>query len=158
MRVFAAVVSTGLALGVAACGAQRPPQMPPPSVGYVVLRAQPVTLVSELPGRVAALESSDVRPQINGVIRRRDFVEGSIVKAGQVLYEIEDAPYRAAVLSAQGQLAEAQANIRSTELQAERDQSLVAQNSIAKQDADNAVAAAAQAKANVVAQRGALNA
>ena len=148
----------GLALATTGCGAQKPPTPPPPQVGYVVLRTQPVTLVSELPGRVSALESSDVRPQINGVIRRRDFVEGSIVQAGQVLYEIEDAPYRAALLNAQGQLAEAEANIRSTQLQADRDRKLVSQDSIAKQDADNAEAAAAQAKATVVAQRGALNA
>ena len=85
-----------------------------------MLRAEPVTLTTELPGRVSALEASDVRPQINGVVRRRDFTEGSIVQAGQVLYEIEDSPYRAAVLSAQGQLAQAEANIRSTQLQADR--------------------------------------
>jgi membrane fusion protein (multidrug efflux system) len=148
----------GLALATAGCGAQKPPPPPPPQVGYVVLSTQPVTLVSELPGRVSALESSDVRPQINGIIRRRDFVEGSIVQAGQVLYEIEDSPYRAALLNAQGQLAEAEANIRSTQLQADRDRKLVSQDSIAKQDADNAEAAAAQAKATVIAQRGALNA
>jgi membrane fusion protein (multidrug efflux system) len=130
--------------------------MPPPTVGYVVLHAEPVTLTTELPGRVSAMESSDVRPQINGVIRRRDFVEGSVVRAGQVLFEIEDAPYRAALLSAQGQLAQAEANIRSTELQAERYRLLVAVNGVSKQDADNAEAAAAQAKAAVVAGRGAV--
>jgi membrane fusion protein (multidrug efflux system) len=148
----------GLALAAAACGAQKPPPRPPPQVGYVVLRTEPVALVSDLPGRVAALESSDVRPQINGVVRKRDFVEGSIVRAGQVLYEIEDAPYRAAVLNAQGQLAQAEANIRSTQLQAQRYRELVAVNGVSRQDADNADAAAAQAKASVVAQRGALNA
>jgi membrane fusion protein (multidrug efflux system) len=122
----------------------------------MVLQFQPVTLVTELPGRVSALESSDVRPQINGIVRRRDFVEGSVVHAGQVLYDIEDAPYRAAVVTAQGQLAQAQANIRSTELQAERYRQLVAVNGVSKQDADNAEAAAEQAKAAVVTQRGAL--
>jgi membrane fusion protein (multidrug efflux system) len=80
-----------------------------------------------------------------------------LVQAGQVLYEIEDAPYRAAVLTAQGQLAQAQANIRSTELQAQRFRELVAMNGVSKQDADNADAAAAQAKAAVVSGRGALN-
>ena len=148
----------GLAFAAAGCGAQKPPPMPPPQVGYVVLRTQPVTLVSELPGRVSALESSDVRPQINGVVLRRDFVEGSVVQAGQVLYEIDDAPYRAAVLNAQGQLAQAEANIRSTQLQAQRYHELLAVNGVSKQDSDNADAAAAQAKASVIAQRGALNA
>jgi len=130
--------------------------MPTPTVGFVVLRTQPVTLTTELPGRVSAMESSDVRPQISGVVRRRAFVEGSLVRAGQVLYEIEDSPYRATLLNAQGQLAQAEANIRSTQLQADRYRQLVAINGVSKQDADNAEAAAAQARAAVVAQRGAL--
>ena len=157
MRLFN-LAGAGLAVALAACGAHAPPPPPPPQVGYIVLRAAPVTLTSELPGRVSALESSDVRPQINGVVRRRDFTEGSIVRAGQVLYEIEDAPYRAAVLNAQGQLAQAEANIRSTQLQAERYRQLVAVNGVSHQDADNAEAAAAQAKAAVVTGRGALKA
>src|SRR5215469_7550701 len=157
-QIFSALAWAPLALTIAACGAHGPPPMPPPQVGYVVLSAQPVTLVSELPGRVTALESSDVRPQINGIVRRRAFVEGSIVRAGQVLYEIDDAPYRAAVLNARGQLAQAEANIQSTQLQADRYGQLVAINGVSKQDVDNADAAAAQAQALVTAQRGALNA
>ena len=130
--------------------------MPAPTVDFVVLQTQPVTLTTELPGRVSAMESSDVRPQINGVVRQRLFTEGSMVQAGQVLYEIEDSPYRAALLTAQGQLAQAEANIRSTQLQADRYRQLVVINGVSKQDADNADAAAAQARATVVAQRGAL--
>jgi membrane fusion protein (multidrug efflux system) len=149
-------VAGGLAL--ADCGRPPTPPPPPPTVSFVVLQTSPVTLTADLPGRVAALESSDVRPQINGVIRRRDFTEGGLVRAGQVLYEIEDAPYRAAVLTARGQLAQAEANIRATQLQADRFQQLVAVNGVSKQDADNAEAAAAQAKAAVVTQRGALSA
>jgi membrane fusion protein (multidrug efflux system) len=157
MRLFG-IAMASLALAASGCGPHGPPPMPPPQVGYVVLRAEPVTLVSELPGRVSALESSDVRPQINGIIRRRDFTEGSLVRAGQVLYEIDDAPYRAALLNAQGLLAQAQANIRSTGLQAERYRQLVAVNGVSKQDADNAAASAAQAKAAVTAGEGALRA
>jgi membrane fusion protein (multidrug efflux system) len=157
---FPGVAALGLALGIAlvACGKKQPPPMPAPTVGYVVLRTEPVTLTTELPGRVVAMESSDVRPQINGIVRRRTFVEGSMVRAGQVLYEIEDSPYRAALLSAQGQLAQAEANIRSTELQAERYRRLVVVNGVSRQDADNADAAAAQARAAVVAGRGAVKA
>ncbi len=114
-------------------------------------------LIADLPGRVAAYETSDVRPQVNGVLRERNFVEGSDVRAGQILYVIEDAPFRAAVLNAQGLLAEAEANIRSTQLQAERYRRLVTVSGVSKQDADNADAAAAQAQALVVAQRGVLN-
>ncbi|MDB5427481.1 MAG: hemolysin [Phenylobacterium sp.] len=131
--------------------------MPPPTVGYVVLRAQPVPLIADLPGRVAAFESSDVRPQVNGVVRQRTYVEGSTVRAGQILYVIEDSPFRAAVLNAEGLLAQAEANIRPTELQAERFRRLVVVNGVSKQEADNAEAAAAQAKALALAQRGVLN-
>jgi len=151
-----ATVGLACALALGACGKKQPPPMPPPSVGFVVLRTEPVTLTTELPGRVSAMESSDVRPQISGVIRRRAFTEGSVVHAGQVLYEIEDSPYRAALLSAEGQLAQAQANIRSTQLLADRDRQLVAINAVSRQEADNADAAAAQAKAAVVAGRGAV--
>jgi len=143
-------------LALAACGKKPPPPMPPPTVGYVVLQTEPVTLTTELPGRVSAMESSDVRPQISGVIRRRSFTEGSMVQAGQVLYEIEDSPYRATLLTAQGQLAQAQANIRSTQLQADRYRQLVLVNGVSKQDADNAVASADQAKAAVISGRGAV--
>jgi membrane fusion protein (multidrug efflux system) len=153
-----APVCAACVLALAACGKKAPPPMPPPTVGYVVLQTQPVTLTTELPGRVSAMESSDVRPQISGVIRRRAFAEGSMVQAGQILYEIEDSPYRAALLSAQGQLAQAQANIRSTQLQADRYRQLVLVNGVSKQDADNAVAAADQAKAAVIAGRGAVKA
>ncbi|HEY2658410.1 MAG TPA: efflux RND transporter periplasmic adaptor subunit [Caulobacteraceae bacterium] len=157
MKLFSATaLCLGGALALAACGKKPPPPPPPPTVGYVVLRTEPVTLTTELPGRVSAMESSDVRPQISGVVRRRAFVEGSMVHAGQVLYEIEDAPYRATLLNAQGQLAQAEANIRSTQLQSDRYHQLVAINGVSKQDADNADSAAAQAKAAVVAQRGAL--
>ena len=156
-RFHAAAVCLALGLALAACGKKPPPPMPPPTVGYVVLRTQPVPVIADLPGRVAAFESSDVRPQVNGVLRQRTFVEGSMVRAGQVLYVVEDAPFRAAVLNAQGLLAQAEANIRSTQLQAERFGRLVLVNGVSKQDADNAEAAAAQAKALAVAQRGALN-
>src|SRR3984957_18733137 len=153
-----AVLGVAAGLAPAGCSPPKPPPMPPPTVAFVVLQTSPVTLTTELPGRVAALETSDVRPQINGVIRRRDFTEGSLVQAGQVLYEIEDSPYRAAVLTAQGQLAQAQANIRSTQLQADRFRQLAPMNGVSKQDADNAEGAAAQAKAAVVTARGTLNA
>lgn len=156
-RLPAVALCFAFGAALAACARKPAPPPPPRAVGYVELRAQPVPLIADLPGRVAAYETSDVRPQVSGVLRERNFVEGSNVRAGQVLYVIEDAPFRAAALNAQGLLAQAQANIRSTQLQAERFRRLVAVNGVSKQDADNAEAAAAQAKASVVAQRGALN-
>ena len=143
-------------LALAGCGKAPPPPPPPPSVGFVVLKAEPVTLTTELPGRVSALETSDVRPQVSGVIRQRLFKEGSVVHAGQVLYVIEDAAYRASVLNAQGQLATAQATIRSTALQSDRYRQLAAVNAISKQDADNARASAQQAQAQVTTAQGSL--
>ncbi|WP_416366058.1 efflux RND transporter periplasmic adaptor subunit [Sphingomonas aerolata] len=117
-----------------------------------------VTLTTELPGRIAAVETSEVRPQVSGVIRRRLFTEGAMVRSGQVLYEIEDAPYRAALGTAQGQLGAAQSQINATRLQAQRYGQLVALNAVSKQEADNATASAQQARANVSAQRAAVEA
>ncbi len=154
--VPAALLLLAVGTSLSGCGGKQPAPPPPPSVGYVVLRTGPVTLSTELPGRIAAVETSDVRPQVSGIVRRRLFTEGSMVHAGQLLYIIEDATYRAQVLNARGQLANAQATIRSTALQADRYRQLTALNAISKQDADNAAASAAQARAGVVAQRGAL--
>ncbi|WP_454887404.1 efflux RND transporter periplasmic adaptor subunit [Sphingomonas oryzagri] len=143
---------------LAGCGSAPPKAPPPPEVGAVTLGSSSVTLSTELPGRVAAVETSEVRPQVSGIIRKRLFEEGSVVQAGQVLYEIEDAPYRAALGTAQGNLATAQANIRSTQLQAERYQRLLPIKGVSQQDADNAQASAQQARATVQAQRAAVDA
>ncbi|CAN5163252.1 efflux RND transporter periplasmic adaptor subunit [soil metagenome] len=143
----------GALASVAGCSAQETPPPAPPAVGVVLLKEEPVTLTSDLPGRVTAAEISEVRPQISGVIRRRLFAEGSLVRAGQVLYEIEDAPSRAALGTAQGNLARAEAAISATRLQAERYRSLIGINAVSKQDLDNAESTARQARADVAAQR-----
>jgi membrane fusion protein (multidrug efflux system) len=140
------------ALATAGCRKASPPP-PLPEVGVVTLKTEPATLLTDLPGRIAAVESSEVRPQISGVVRRRLFEEGSMVRAGQVLYEIEDAPYRAALGTAQGTLARAQAAINASRLQAERFRDLVGINAVSRQEADNAEATAEQARADVTAQR-----
>ena len=146
------------ALSIPAACKKEPPVPPPPPVGVVTLALQSAPLVNELPGRISAVESSEVRPQVGGVIRRRLFEEGSIVRAGQILYEIEDAPYRAAVGTARGNLARAQAAINATRLQALRYRELVGINAVSRQEADNADAAAQQARADVMAQRAAVEA
>lgn len=138
---------------LASCGTPDAPQPEPSKVGVVTLKAQNAVLTTELPGRVTAAETSEVRPQISGVIRRRLFTEGSMVKAGQLLYEIEDAPYRAALGTAQGNLARASAAIDATRLQAERYRRLIAVNAVSQQELDNAESAARQARADVVAQK-----
>src|SRR5882757_2033258 len=128
---------------LAGCGHQAPPPTPPPpKVSVVVLKAESVPITTELPGRVAGYRYADVRPQVNGIILKRLFVEGSEVKAGQQLYQIDPAPYRATYDSAIAAEASAQAL-------AERYKPLVEANAVSKQDYDNAVASNLQTKAAV---------
>ncbi len=84
-------------LALAACGQQQqqPPQMPPPPVGVITIKEQPIDLVTDLPGRTTAFQTAEVRPQVSGILLKRLFVEGSMVKEGQVLYQINPAPYQA---------------------------------------------------------------
>ncbi|RVT89101.1 efflux RND transporter periplasmic adaptor subunit [Sphingomonas crocodyli] len=145
-------ISAALLL-LAGCGAQQPPAPPPPEVGVVTLKAEPVTLATELPGRVSALETSEVRPQVSGIVERRFFEQGSLVRKGQILYQIQDAPYRAALATAQGNLAMAQAAIRASQLQAERYHRLLAIKGVSQQEVDNADASADQARATVQARK-----
>ena len=133
----------GAAVLLAGCHHRAPPPTPPPPrVSVVTLRAQSVPIVTELPGRVNAYRTADVRPQVNGIILKRLFVEGSEVKTGQQLYQIDPAPYKAAHDSAVAANASARAL-------AQRDKSLVATNLVSKQDYDNAEAAWLQAQAAV---------
>ncbi|ATE63405.1 efflux RND transporter periplasmic adaptor subunit [Rhizorhabdus dicambivorans] len=152
---FAALAALAL---LTACGGDPPPAPPPPQVGVVTLSTGSAPLQTELPGRISALETSEVRPQISGVVRRRLFEEGAMVRAGQLLYVIEDAPYSAALGTAQGNLARARASINATRLQAQRYRELVGINAVSRQEADNADAAAQQALADVTAQRAAARA
>jgi membrane fusion protein (multidrug efflux system) len=140
------------------CGDQAPPAPPPTAVGFVTLKTEPATLTTELPGRVAALETAEIRPQVSGILRRRLFTEGQLVGAGQLLYEVEDAPYRAALGTARGGLGRAQASINATRLQAERYRGLAQINAVSKQDLDNAESAAQQAVADVAAQKASVDA
>jgi membrane fusion protein (multidrug efflux system) len=144
------------ALLLTACGKQAPPPPPPQEVGVVNVQMQSVTLTTELPGRTSPFESSEVRPQVDGIITKRLFQEGETVHAGQILYQIDPAPYAAAAANARAALGRAQANIASTGALAQRYGDLVKINAIARQDYENAIAAANQAKADVAAQKAAL--
>jgi membrane fusion protein (multidrug efflux system) len=146
------------ALLLAACGGQHAGERPPPTVGVVTVQPQAVTLTTELPGRTSPYEIADVRPQVGGIIQARLFTEGGVVKAGQVLYQIEPAPFQAAYDQAKGQLANAEANLTDTRLKADRLAGLVKLNSAAKQDADDAEAAYKQALANVQQDKAAVEA
>jgi membrane fusion protein (multidrug efflux system) len=128
----------------------------PPEAGFVVLKAETVPLYVELAGRTAAFETSEVRPQASGLIKARLFTEGSIVKAGQTLYQIDASLYRAAVDQASANLVNAQANREATQAKADRYRPLAAIEAVAKQDYTDAAAAARQATASVAQNRAAL--
>lgn len=145
------------AASLAGCGKQEQPAAPPPAaVGYVVAQEQPVTLTTELPGRTSAFETSQVRPQVNGLVQARLFAEGDTVRAGQPLYRIDPAPYQAAAANARASLARARAAIASSGNLARRYGELVRINAIARQDYENAITTANQARADVAAQQAAL--
>ncbi len=146
-----------LALPLTGCGPKTPAQAPPPlEVGYVVMTTQSTPLNVELAGRTSAYETSDVRPQVTGLIKARRFVEGSIVKAGQTLYEIDPSLYRAAVDQAQANLAFAEATRDAAVIKAQRFKPLAALQAVAQQDYADAEAAAKQAIASVAQNRDAL--
>lgn len=121
----------------------------PPEVGVVTLRAAPVTLTTELAGRTSPFETSDVRPQVGGIIIGRPFTEGTNVRLGQVLYRIDPAPFRAAYDQAVAQLASAEANLTTAQLKAQRYGELVKINGVSRQDYDDAEAAFKQGQAQV---------
>ncbi|HAT2845445.1 TPA: efflux RND transporter periplasmic adaptor subunit [Serratia marcescens] len=125
-------------------------------VGVVTLRGQSVTLSSELTGRVNATMASDVRPQVDGIIKQRLFTEGAEVKAGQVLYQIDPASYQASYDQAAAQLKNAQATVQSTRLKSQRYAALVKENGVSQQDADDAKAAYLAAVASVAQYQAAL--
>ncbi|MBD3762178.1 efflux RND transporter periplasmic adaptor subunit [Rhizorhabdus sp.] len=149
-------IALAAVLALTACSKEAPPAPPPPQVGVVTLGSGAAPLQTELPGRISALETSEVRPQISGIVRDRLFQEGAMVRAGQTLYIIADAPYRATLGTAQANLARARASINATRLQAQRYRELVGMNAVSRQEADNADAAAQQAVAEVAAQRAAV--
>ncbi|NUR10714.1 MAG: efflux RND transporter periplasmic adaptor subunit [Bradyrhizobium sp.] len=125
---------------------------PPTPVGVIVITEQPVTLSTELPGRTSPYETSDVRPQVDGIIRARLFTEGDYVKAGQPLYRIDPATYAARAASARAALARARASTIGAEGQVRRYAELVKRNFVSRQLYDNAVSAAGEARADVQAQ------
>jgi membrane fusion protein (multidrug efflux system) len=150
-------MTSGVALMLAGCGGSKDqPKPPPPLVGVVAAQPSAVALDTELPGRTAPYLVSDVRPQINGIVLKRLFEEGSFVHEGQPLYEIDPSLYRAAVGQAQGLLASAQANAVAARLKAQRYDDLEKINAVAKQDAADARATAGQADAAIQQQQAAL--
>ncbi|MBI1365586.1 MAG: efflux RND transporter periplasmic adaptor subunit [Alphaproteobacteria bacterium] len=148
-----AIALAALALAASGCGAktQKDPQaaFPAPEVGVETVAAQPATLTVTLPGRTAAYQVAEVRPQVSGIIAQRLFKEGAAVKRGDPLYQIDKAPYEAALESAEAALQRAKAVAAAAEARAQRYQRLVKAKAVSEQDFDDAVAAARQARADV---------
>lgn len=154
-RITLTSVAVSATLLLAACGQAEPEQgpPPPPEVGFVVLSTSSTAIRTELAGRTAAYATSEVRPQVSGIVRSRPFTEGAYVRAGQTLYQIDDAPYRAALQQAQAAVASAEASVFSTRAQSQRFAELVKINAVSRQEADDAEAAFRQATAAVAQAR-----
>ncbi|OUM04298.1 efflux RND transporter periplasmic adaptor subunit [Variovorax sp. JS1663] len=164
-RPALAAVAAAAVLVLAGCGKSEAPAggahgagagggaPPPPEVGVVVATPGDVGLVTELPGRLEASRVAEVRARAAGILQKRVFREGSDVKAGQLLFNIDPAPYVAAAQSAQASLARAEANAVQAKALAERYKPLVEANAVSKQEYLNAVAAAKTAEADIAVSR-----
>ncbi|CDG83943.1 efflux RND transporter periplasmic adaptor subunit [Janthinobacterium agaricidamnosum] len=141
-------------LGLAACGeASKPAPATVPQVSVQTVRHGGVPLSVELPGRTAAFLVAEVRARVDGVVLKRSFDEGADVRAGQPLYQIDPAPFRAALANAEASLQRAQANLVANNAQLERYKILITGNAVSKQAYDNALAAQLQSAADVAAAR-----
>lgn len=152
LLVFAVVFLTG------GCGSReaQKAQQGGPEVKVMTVRTERVELTRELPGRIVAARVSDIRPQVNGLILKRAFEEGAFVKEGDLLYQVDPAPYKAAFDQAKAALAMAEAKLPAACSQEERFKELVACRAVGQQDYDNALAARRQAEAQLEVSRAAL--
>lgn len=147
-------------LSLAACSdppAQGPGGMKVP-VSVVTVQPQAAQITADLPGRVSALQDAQVRARVSGIVDQINFVQGSNVKAGQLLFTIDPAPYQAVRDQAAAQLQRAQADARAAQLLSDRYSRLVKERAVSQQEYDNAVSAAAQARAAVASAKAALQA
>lgn len=156
------IAATGIlvsALLTTACNKppQAPPQAGPPEVGVMTVQPQRVAITTELSGKTSAFMVAEVRPQVGGIIQKRLFTEGSDVKAGAVLYQIEPASYQAAFAGAKAALAKAEANVVPIRLKTERYRELVKINAVSRQDMDDVSASLKLAEAEIDAAKAALD-
>lgn len=153
--ILAAAAAALILPGCNAGAGEKKPEGPA-TVGVVTLKLQATTLTTELPGRTAAYQIAEVRPQVSGIIRQRLFTEGTDVKAGAALYRIDPATYQAALDSARGNLASAEANAERAKQKAVRYAELVGIKAVSPQENDEAQAASRQAAAAVSVARAAV--
>jgi membrane fusion protein (multidrug efflux system) len=160
LRRFGPVAALAAAAALAACGRSAakpaPASAAPVDVGVVRLEPTAVTLTRELPGRTSAFRVAEVRARVNGIVLKRFFVEGSDVKEGQKLFQIDPAPYQATLEGAKAALARAEANVANARLQAKRNEELVQDRVVSRQEYENTTAALKAAEADVAAARAAV--
>jgi len=153
---LAAVLMISGSLALTGCDenkSQAAGQQQAPEVGVVTLKSEPLKVTTELPGRTSSFRVAEVRPQVSGIILKRNFVEGSDIKAGESLYQIDPATYQAAYDSAKGDLAQAEANAQIAALTVKRYKPLLGTKYISQQDYDQAIATQSQTAAAVQAAK-----
>jgi len=146
-KAVVAALLCGLSLTACDRQAQAPPA-PAPEVATITVAQQEVELTTELPGRTSPYRIAEIRPQVNGLIQKRLFTEGSDVQADQVLYQIDPAPFQAALDNAKAALGRSEANLPALQLRADRYKEALADKAVAEQDLDDATAALKQAVAD----------
>ncbi len=154
------VVGTMIIAGLTLTGCTEKKQqagpMGPPEVSFLAVKEERVSLTTELPGRTNAMATAEVRPQVGGLIKKRLYPEGGLVKAGQTLYQIEPASYEASLASARAVQARAEATLGTVRMKAGRYADLVKTNAVSRQDNDDAQASLKQAEAEVAAAKAAV--
>ncbi|MBS1244783.1 MAG: secretion protein HlyD family protein [Deltaproteobacteria bacterium] len=148
---FVAAMVLSVVLPAGGCGDRKQSSSPPPvpEVAVLTVRPEPVELTTELPGRISAYRVAEIRPQVSGIIMKRLFREGSDVTSGEVLYQIDPAPYQSALTNARASLSRAEANVPAVRSRADRYKELIADKAVSQQDYDDAAAALMQAAAEV---------
>lgn len=159
------VVLISATLCACSCSQKATSAPPPAEVAVITVQPERVVLSTELPGRTAAYLTAEIRPQVNGLIKSREFREGALVRAGELLYQIDPAPYeasyhqaKAALATAQAELATAEANVPALRLRSERYAGLVGIHAVGEQDHDDAKAALRQAEAMVESRKASVEA
>ncbi|PPT95890.1 efflux transporter periplasmic adaptor subunit [Xanthomonas arboricola pv. arracaciae] len=152
LRTFG--LACAITLALAACSKPEQQQAPPPEVSVLEMKPQTLPLERDLVGRLSAFRSADVRARVDGVLLKRLYTEGTDVKEGQPLFEIDPAPLKATLLQAQGQLAAAEATYANAQVAAKRARSLAPQQYVSRADIDNAEATERSSGANVQQARG----
>lgn len=159
LRLALGCAALGAAVTLAGCGGATRDEgrRGSPDVGFVVVQPTPVPIMTRLGGRTVAFESSEVRPQVSGIVQKRLFTEGALVRAGQPLFQIDPSLYQAAVNQAAANLQSARASAEAASAKAQRYRPLAAMQAVAEQDYTDALAAARQARAAVAQSQAALD-